>query len=305
MADRNIVGDTIRLTNSFYSAGALADPGTVTLVVVDPSGNTEGTYTYAGGTVTKSVTGVYYKDLAVDEDGVWEFTWTGTSPVADKAVGTFTVYPAEVNDIDVLTLAEAKMALNVDQSVSNFDDYLRVLITAVSGQLDQLCGPIRNRTVTDELHDGGDWTIRLRRRPVYSITSVTEYDGTTATTLTAETNASKPSAAYLHDGNTGTLSSGLLRRRSNDADDLFESGRRNVAVTYVTGRAANTEVVPAKFKQAAVMMLRNIWTAEMASGSQTFGAFTDPEVNPLLGPGLLNKVAALLDGEMIDGVWVA
>lgn len=207
--------------------------------------------------------------------------------------------------LDVISLAEAKTALNIATGVTTWDTPLAQAITAISRQLDDLCGPIVNRTVTDELHDGGDWTIRLRKRPVASITTVTEYDGTNGTTLTAETNAAKATSNYLHDGTFGTITSGLLRRRDTDSDAWFEPGRRNIAVTYVAGRAANTAAVDAKFKQAAVMMLRNIWTAEMASGTDTFGAFTDPTFNPLLGPGMLNKVAALLDGETIDGPFVA
>ena len=46
MADRHVVGDTIRLTNTFKVDDTNTDPTTVTLVVTDPSGNTEGTYTY-------------------------------------------------------------------------------------------------------------------------------------------------------------------------------------------------------------------------------------------------------------------
>jgi hypothetical protein len=205
--------------------------------------------------------------------------------------------------LDVITLTEAKTALNVN--VTTWDTPLAQAITAISRQLDNLCGPIVNRTITDELHDGGTWVVKLRKRPVASITTVTEYDGTNATTLTAETNAAKPTSAYIHDGTPGTITSGLIRRRSADSDEWFEPGRRNIAVTYVAGRAANTAAVDARFKQAAVMALRNIWTSEMASGSETFGAFADPTFNPLLGPGMLNKVAAILDGEMIDGPFVA
>lgn len=304
MADRNVVGDTIRLINNFYVGTTLTDPTTVTLVVTDPSGNTEGTYTYAGSTITKSSTGIYYKDLSVDEDGVWEFQWTATGTVADVSTGTVTVYPVDADDIDVLTLSEAKAAVGLAQTNTDADDRLRQAVTAISAQLDELCGPVRNRTITSETHDGGWYTIRLRRRPVYSITTVTEYANTTSTTLTAETNSSKATSNYLHDGTATRVASGTLRRRSNNSDATFADGRRNIEVTYVAGRASNAEVVPAKFKEAASMMLRHIWTAEMASGTETFNAFAVQEFNPLLGPGMLNKVAAILQGEMLDGVYV-
>lgn len=200
--------------------------------------------------------------------------------------------------LDVLSEAESLAAVNAAATSATLTN----LVTAVSQQLDKLCGPVVVRTITSELHDGGRPTILLRNLPVSSITTVTEYDGTTATTLTAETNATKTTSNYLYLGTVGALSSGRIVRRSNNADYVFPAGRRNVEVTYVAGRAATTSAVDAKFKQAAAMMLRNVWVSEQASGSETFGAFTDQAPNPLLGPGMLNKVAALLDGEMLPGV---
>ena len=200
--------------------------------------------------------------------------------------------------LDVLTEAESLAAVNASATTATLTN----LVTAVSQQLDELCGPVVVRTITSELHDGGRPTILLRNLPVSSITTVTEYDGTTATTLTAETNVTKTTANYLHLGTAGEVASGRIVRRSNNADYVFPAGRRNIDVTYVAGRAATTSAVAPKFKQAAAMMLRNVWVSEQASGSETFGAFTDQAPNPLLGPGMLNKVAALLDGEMLPGV---
>lgn len=192
--------------------------------------------------------------------------------------------------LDVLSSTEALAAVNL---TADSTGRLVILTSAVSLQLDEMCGPVVVRTVTSETHDGG-WTfIALDERPVASVTTVTEYAGTTSTTLTAESNTSKTGNDYFLD--TG----GVIRRRSGGGDSRFPTGRGNVAVTYVAGRATNTAAVDAKFKQAAAMMLRNLWVSEAASGSETIGAFTDQiAVNPLLGPGMLNKVAALLSGEM-------
>lgn len=298
MADRFVLGDTVTLTNTFAVSGTATDPTTVSLVVTDPAG-TATTYTYAGATITKTATGVYTKNVTASTAGMWSYAWTGTGTAADVSSGSFTVWA--INDtVDVLTISEARQAVGLTSDES--DDRLKTLITAVSTQLDEMCGPVRTRTVTDELHDGGRHEILLRKLPVYSITTVTEYDNTTATTLTAETNATKASTNYMHAGTAGRLSSGRVFRRNNNGDDTFAPGRRNVTVTYVAGRAASTDGVPAKFKQAAAMMLRNVWVSEAASGSETFGAFTDQAPNPLLGPGRLNKVVALLEGELLDGV---
>jgi hypothetical protein len=302
MAERIIVGDTPRLSNIFSVAGTPTDPTLISLAVTDPSANTD-TYTYAAGTVTKASTGSYYKDVTVDEDGVWKYTWTGTGTAADVVAGSFTVWLASVDDIDVLTLVEAKQAVGLAQTNTDADEYLATLITAISAQLDMLCTPIRTRTTTENA-DGGCFGIDVKG-PIYSVTSITEYSNTTPTTLTAETNTTKASSNYLVKGTLGTKNCNRIVRRSANADSTFAAGQGNIVVVYTRGRYPNTVTVGSKFKQAAAMMLRNIWVAEMASGTETFAAFATQEFNPLLGPGMLNKVAALLEGEMADGVLVA
>lgn len=190
---------------------------------------------------------------------------------------------------DVLTAAEARQVVGVDDTPA----VLTLLLSAVSDQLDQMCGPVVQRTITAEMHNGGSATIFLIYRPVSSVTSVTEYTGTSAQALAAESNTAKTGFDYMFEPQ-----SGVLRRRSSNSDACFAAGRGNVTVTYVAGRYASTDAVGAKWKEAAALMLRHLWTSEMASGSETFGAFTDIP-NPLLGPGMLNKVASLLSGEML------
>ena len=56
----------------------------------------------------------------------------------------------------------------------------------MSRRLDRLCGPIVQRTITDEVHPGGCPSIRVRHWPVASFTTVTEYDATTPAVLTRE-----------------------------------------------------------------------------------------------------------------------
>lgn len=73
-------GDLVRITGTFTVASVATDPTTITLKVKDPSGNVD-TYTYALSQVTKSSTGVYYKDISLDEAGYWYYQWTGTGAV--------------------------------------------------------------------------------------------------------------------------------------------------------------------------------------------------------------------------------
>lgn len=66
------IGDLVRVTSTFTLTAddTAVDPTTVTYTVKDPSGN-ETEYTYAGGEVTRSSTGVFYKDVSIDEAGRW------------------------------------------------------------------------------------------------------------------------------------------------------------------------------------------------------------------------------------------
>jgi len=192
---------------------------------------------------------------------------------------------------DVITLAEAKSRLGIPTADTNHDVSIASVVSGVSGQLDRLVGPVVTRTVTSEAHDGGRKLVGLAYRPVDSVTTVTEYDGVTSTSLTEQTAGTAPSDGFSVDAG------GVIRRLSTGSDDTFPAGRNNVVVTYEAGRYADTASVTSKFKEACLLMLRNVWTSELASGSQTFGGMTDGFTNPLLGPGLLNKVVAMVGRE--------
>ena len=83
MANIYDIGDLVRFTGTFTVSGIATDPTTVTLKVKDPSGNIA-TYTYALSEVTKSATGIYYKDVTIDEAGMWIVEWLGTGAVVSS-----------------------------------------------------------------------------------------------------------------------------------------------------------------------------------------------------------------------------
>ena len=191
------------------------------------------------------------------------------------------------NAVDYITLTEAKAALNI--ATSTHDTEIEAWTTAVSQQLDKYVGPVVQRTVTSESHDGGGATLFLKNRPVASVTAAVEYSATTPTTLSAESAGTQPGSAYLLEGN------GVLRRRSGGGDARFPAGRKNVIVTYVAGRASSTSTVDEKFKTAARMCLAHLWRREQGFGSETFGS---PGTFPgLPGFGLPNVVVDLLADE--------
>ena len=182
--------------------------------------------------------------------------------------------------LDVITLAEGKSAVNIASSDTSQDTELAGYITAVSRRLDSLCGPIVVRTITAENHlTNGENRVRLRVVPINSITAVEEYDSQgTLLTLTGETKTSKPGDAYLVDPTT-TVRQYLVRRSYGLNYTFPPSGWLHV--DYVAGRYDTTALVDPVFKQAAAIMIANLWRREQGVGSNTFGNAGDM-FNPLI-----------------------
>jgi hypothetical protein len=87
-------GDAVRLKATFTVSSVVTDPTTVTLKVKDSDG-TISTYTYAGGTITKLSTGIYYKDVTVSNDGIWYYRFEGTGSCIAAGENSFEVRRSE------------------------------------------------------------------------------------------------------------------------------------------------------------------------------------------------------------------
>lgn len=199
--------------------------------------------------------------------------------------------------LDVLTLSEAKLALNLTGTTAH-DVELAGFITASSLRLDELVGPVVRRHITDETHDGGAPSVFLRWWPVASVATVTEYSGTTATVLTPESPGSQPADAYLTEPYSAdpTLKGPQLHRRSSGTDARFADGRGNVTVTYTAGRAVDTAAVDHRFKLAASLILINLWRSQQDS-SGGMGEFDVPnQIFPRFA--VPNAVRELMHGEV-------
>lgn len=184
--------------------------------------------------------------------------------------------------LDVVTDAEARayVKASATDATPKVVTALPLLTTAVSLRLDKCVGPIVQRILTAEQHDGGKCHIRLRRFPILSFTSVTEYWLSAPLVLTRETVGTAPSSSYYAEpyGPDATLFNGKLFRREGGTDYRFYPGRGNVAVTYVAGRFANTGAVDGRFKDAAGIMLRYLWE-QYGLSTQKLGDFDVPVAN--------------------------
>lgn len=177
---------------------------------------------------------------------------------------------------DLLSLVEARSAVNLPAGNTNHDIDLGLYVSGVSGRVDALCGPVVTRAVAGELHNGGRQRVMLLEHYVTSVTSVTEYVVTAPVTLTEETNLVKPSMGFLVE-RVGPYT--WLRRRTAGSTTCFSAGYQNVDVSYVSGRFVDTASVDARFKLAAAAVLRRIWKREQSSWAQTPDFFPDTE-NP-------------------------
>lgn len=196
---------------------------------------------------------------------------------------------------DVITTAEAKLAVNIPSANTDHDSEIEVTVSAISRMLDELCGPIVIRTLTaEEYSTNGNISIELRSRPVNAITTVVEYESDgTSTTLSAEDYDTKPDDAYLLERAERPR---WLARRSAGLPYFFPR-HGTVLVTYDAGRYASTAAVGRVFKQAAQIIFAHLWRVEQGTGNLPFGGVEEAQVTPA-GFAIPNRAARLLADEM-------
>lgn len=90
MAYEYDLGDTWSPTCTFTVLGVRTDPTAVSLTIIRPDGVVL-TYTWAGGEVTKSSTGVFTKDHTLSQRGVWTCVFAGGGVCQASAEGAVTV----------------------------------------------------------------------------------------------------------------------------------------------------------------------------------------------------------------------
>lgn len=153
--------------------------------------------------------------------------------------------------LDVVSLAEAKRMLSVGAVDTKDNDHLERLVTVVSRRLDKLVGPIVQRTVTAEQHDGCSGAVWTYLAPCEVITTVVE-DGVTLSASDYHAEVYEPDPSLYR---------GEIVRLSGGWPTFWSPGFHNVQVTYTAGRFEDTASVGAVYKEAAALMLKNLWRA--------------------------------------------
>jgi hypothetical protein len=210
------VGQTLVFGLKTYdAAGALADVGvTPTATLTKPDGTT------ATASVTKTATGTYTATYTSTAAGRWRCTWTGSGansgglPYVDVA----DVWPADPRLI--ISLGDARAALNLASSAVTSDDEIRLYIAAATEVVESIAGPQLAASHT-ETHTGGGYALGLFHKAT-AITAVTE-DGTALT-----------SGDYSLDTNSGLLWRGTYPGAATWSADTTAG----ISVTYTVGASA-------------------------------------------------------------------
>lgn len=264
--------------------GALADAGTLTILVklaqADGTWLTTGTYT----TPAHDSLGTYHQDIPAADltaAGHYQYTATSTGTGAGVAFGDFDVFDPYA-ETAVLPLQDAKDALNIPQSNTASDAELQSYIATIQSNLERATGgPLVNKTITERTEmTGGQTVIAVRQRPLVSVTAI----------ISASGGAIDISAGLDLDANAG-----LIRRKLGlPFYGPFFVWLPMVNVTYIAGWGVS---VPAAFNSFARIVIQHLWSSQRGPAVLPMGAEQMTTV-PGFGFAIPNMAAELLNGSM-------
>lgn len=255
------IGDQVDLEVYIYNDAGTLSSATVAVTVTLPDGTT------TSPSVTNVSTGRYKISYTPSVAGTFYVKWSATS--VGGVSGEDTIYEdsftVSASSNAFVSLAEAKSYTNILDTAD--DDELLAYLEWACVLAERIADTdFSRKTVTSETHSitGSTCSIQLRRRPVLSVTTVTE----AGTTLSA--------SQYALDSRWGTL----YRQSGSYTDTAWVAGRNVVAVTYVVGYA----IIPPEVRQATLQILEHLWENQrggnpLAGGFRSADEFPQPGAN--------------------------
>lgn len=153
----------------------------------------------------------------------------------------------------IVTLADVKDFIGIPTGQTTRDAVLQRYIDAATAWATYVSDAIIPTTYTNEVHSGGGPTIVLFNTPIESVTSIIEYWGTSAYTLTASEAGQNQTYGYSIDN----AAAGIISRRWNGMVGNFVPGRNNIVVTYRAGYP----VIPADIATYVLMDIQGLYNA--------------------------------------------
>jgi hypothetical protein len=265
----------------------------------------------AAGTIENPNAGLVayvWADGDTDTPGIYSAEWHVTLPsgktLTSPSDGYYTVAVDEnlttVGGATIVSLGDAKEYLNIPATSHAHDRALIEMIVDSTGVIEDICGPVLQRSVT-EWPRGGTPYISLKAKPVISVESVTEWLGAVEYDL-----------ALVDDPADGTPYSvqcqpeiGLLvRRTAGGGTQPFPDGPQSVKVVFTAGRLS----VPGSIRRGNLELLRFWWdeTQEQHGhgGAPGQSSGDDYPSRSILGFAVPGKVREMLAPERrAAGVW--
>lgn len=269
------VGQTIAArVKNYNAAGALTTPGggAPTCTVTRPDGTT------GSGTVSTIAAGDFQATFVSTMEGWYWFTFSASGTDSGgfpKAVNVL-VRPAGASGRLLMSLSDAKDALNIPATVTTSDDELMLYIAAATDYVENITGPLLSATGRTWTADGGRSSVLLPEKAT-AITSVT-VDGTATTDYTADLRAG---IVYAGTGSAAGY-------------DTFDYGRANVVVTYTVGGST----VPPAAVLAARELVRYWWQTSQQGGRPAFGGAGDSPTEPFFPARRVQEILSGIDDVM-------
>lgn len=267
------VGSKVTMSFSVTDlAGAPAD-ATLDIFVTKPSG----AVVMPHPTPVHVGTGQYTAEVTVDAPGDWLYE-------AFASAGVVAAYSNQFNvrrpGLRIVSLAQTKIHLNMTDTTK--DDELRAFIDAAQEVIEGIVGPVVP-TERLEIHYGGNASIVLNHRPVFSVTSVTEYRGDVPYLLVPEVGGGLVDTYRLD------YLTGIMHRRNSRLPGVFAMG--DVEVLYSPG----WNPVPANITMAAQDQIGHLWrNSQLARGNARQAASADDVIQSTLAYALPNRVQELV-----------
>lgn len=262
------------------AAGTLVDTSTLPVCTITlPDGTT------TAGTVVKQSTGTYYATLTSTLAGRHRARWTATGTNSGGFPYTDVADVWATDPALVISLADARDELNLSESDTVSDDEIRLYVAATTQILVDLCGPLNIAvlpSVRVENYDAGGSVIVLGRRPVDLPTSVIEYVGTYAETLTYSATPNAPGNSYTYEPQTG-----IVTRRVSGVPSHWLGP---VQVTYTWG----SSVVSPRVILAARALVAHLWSLQNRGFRPSFGGNEAMTQTPM-GYAIPRRVVEMLD----------
>lgn len=170
---------------------------------------------------------------------------------------------------DIVSLADVRAHLRYPATNTADDIAIQGFIAAADDVIRAECGEVVPRRC-DEYHDGGNYVLYLRHRPVLEVVNVEEGWGWWNWELDYQQVNSVPAGALFAYSVDSPEIGAVSRRSAGNVPIPFVPGMKNIRVTYMAGRP----MVPGAIRLAALELIAHWWQQSQQRSTVSSAGFT-------------------------------